>query len=123
APDGTTLYANRVALQNTGFTIRDFNDEDLLTRAGVLRPDHVPGRPAWSQAWWLAAHPDDRDRIQVERHKGFLQRIPFEMEARLRFKAGQYRWQLFQYNPLKNQTGEVIRWYVTSTDIDDRKRA
>src|SRR6185436_20641990 len=34
APDGTTLYANRVALQNTGFTIRDFNDEDLLTRAG-----------------------------------------------------------------------------------------
>jgi PAS domain S-box-containing protein len=123
APDGTTLYANKVALENTGFTTRDFADEDLLTRAGVFKPAHVPGQPAWNQVWWLAAHPDDRDRIPVERQKGLSQGIPFEMEARLRFKTGEYRWQLFQYNPLKDENGEVIRWYVTSTDIDDRKRA
>jgi PAS domain S-box-containing protein len=123
APDGTTLYANKVALENTGFTIRDFTDEDLLSRAGVFRPADVPGQPGWNQVWWLAAHPDDRERIQVERRKGLSQGIPFEMEARLRFKGGQHRWQLFQYNPLKDANGAVIRWYVTSTDIDDRKRA
>ena len=39
------------------------------------------------------------------------------------FKDGQYRWQLLQYNPLKDERGQMIRWYVTATDIDDRKRA
>jgi PAS domain-containing protein len=41
----------------------------------------------------------------------------------LRFKSGQYRWQLIQYNPLKDESGQIIRWYVTVTDINDRKRA
>jgi len=122
APDGRTLYANKVALESTGFTLRDFTDVDLLTRAGVHRPAPVPGQPHWNQVWWLAGHPDDRDRLQVERQRGFSQGIPFDIEARLRFKTGQYRWQLFQYNPLKDERGEIIRWYVTSTDIDDRKR-
>jgi len=52
-----------------------------------------------------------------------LQEAPFELEGRLLLKNGQYRWQLFQYNPLKDEYGEIIRWYVTATDIDDRKRA
>jgi formate hydrogenlyase transcriptional activator len=38
------------------------------------------------------------------------------------FKNGQYRWQLIQYNPLKDERGQIIRWYATATDIDDRKR-
>ena len=41
--------------------------------------------------------------------------------ARL-FKSGQYRWQLVQYDPLKDEHGHIVRWYVTSTDIDDQKR-
>jgi formate hydrogenlyase transcriptional activator len=41
---------------------------------------------------------------------------------RLRFKNGQYRWQLFQYNPLIDESGQIIRWYCTATDIDDQKR-
>ena len=122
APDGTTLFANKVALENTGFTIRDLTDEDLLPRAGVIRPPSAPGQLAWNQAWWLAVHPDDRDPGQAERQRGMLQGTPFELEARCRFKTGEYRWQLFQYNPLTDERGEIIRWYVTATDIDDRKR-
>jgi formate hydrogenlyase transcriptional activator len=38
------------------------------------------------------------------------------------FKNGQHRWQLIQYNPLKDERGQIIRWYATATDIDDRKR-
>ena len=123
APDGTTLYANRVALESTGFTLGDLTDDDLLTRAGLAAPAHVPGELAWNQVWLLAAHPDDRDRIRAERKQGFSKANAFEMEARCRFKTGQHRWQLFQYNPLKDESGEIIRWYVTATDIDDRKRA
>src|SRR5262249_31147558 len=38
------------------------------------------------------------------------------------FKNGQYRWQVVQYNPLKDVHGRIIRWYATATDIEDRKR-
>ena len=103
-------------------TLPDLTDQNLLTRTGVTRPAYVPGEPAWNQVWWLAAHPDDRERIQAERQQGLVHGIAFEMEARLRFKTGQYRWQLVQYNPLKDEGGQIIRWYVTATDIDDRKR-
>lgn len=123
ALDGTTLYANRVALESTGFTIRDLTDEGLLTRAGLARPSEAPGELAWNQVWRIAAHPDDRARIQAQRQKGLLQGTPFELEGRCLFKTGQYRWQLFQYNPLKDQSGQIIRWYVTATDIEHRKQA
>jgi hypothetical protein len=41
---------------------------------------------------------------------------------RARQKSGDYRWQLIQYNPLKDDRGRVIRWYATATDIDDQKK-
>jgi formate hydrogenlyase transcriptional activator len=39
---------------------------------------------------------------------------------RLLPKSGQYRWYLVQYNPLKDESGQIIRWYTTATDIDDQ---
>jgi PAS domain S-box-containing protein len=122
APDGTTLYANKVALENTGLTRRDLTNENLLTRDGLPRQAEAPGELAWNQVWTKTAHPDDLNRIRGERQEGFLRGIAFEMEARLLLKNGQYRWQLFQYNPVKDECGQIIRWYVTATDIDERKR-
>src|SRR6202043_2555124 len=50
--------------------------------------------------------------------------VPFEYELRVRrSRDGQYRWFLVQYNPLRDERGEIIRWYATGTDIDDRKQA
>ena len=37
-------------------------------------------------------------------------------------RSGQYRWHLVQYNPLKDEHGQIIRWYATATDIDDQKK-
>ncbi|MDP8982663.1 MAG: sigma-54-dependent Fis family transcriptional regulator [Acidobacteriota bacterium] len=101
APDGTTLYANRVALDRTGLTPGDVNDEGFFARA---------------------FHPEDVDRVREERRVGLLEGLPFELEMRSLFKDGQYRWQLVQYNPLKDEGGRIIRWYATATDIDDRKK-
>jgi len=28
-----------------------------------------------------------------------------------------------QYNPVRDEHGQTLRWYATGTDIDDRKRA
>jgi formate hydrogenlyase transcriptional activator len=69
-----------------------------------------------------AFHPEDIDRVRDERRVGLLEGVPFELEMRSLFKNGQYRWQLIQYNPLKDERGQIIRWYATATDIDDRKR-
>lgn len=117
APDGSTLYANRVALENTGLT-----DEDLRTSADAVRQANTPGEPGWHPVWRKVGHPDDVDRIEAERRNGFLGGAAFEIEARCLDKTGQYRWQLFQYNPLEDQSGQVIRWYVTATDIDNQKK-
>lgn len=101
APDGTTLYANRVALDHTGVTPGEVNNEGFLVRA---------------------FHPEDIDRVRDERRVGLLEGVPFELEMRSLFKNGHYRWQLIQYSPLKDERGQIIRWYATATDIDDRKR-
>ncbi len=102
APDGRTVSVNRVALDLTGFAI-DQSDEQGF--------------------WARVVHPDDVNRLQAERKQKLLNGDAFELEFRASFKSGQYRWQLMQYNPLKNDAGKIIRWYSTATDIDDRKRA
>ncbi len=38
-------------------------------------------------------------------------------------KDGNYRWFLFRYNPMKDEQGDPVRWYVTATDIDDRRQS
>jgi formate hydrogenlyase transcriptional activator len=48
---------------------------------------------------------------------------PHETEARLLRNDGKYLWFLFRYNPLRDEQGRVVRWYVAGTDIEDRKRA
>jgi formate hydrogenlyase transcriptional activator len=50
-------------------------------------------------------------------------KIRGELEARLLRKDGQYRWFLTRYIPLQDDQGHITRWYVTATDIDDRRQA
>ncbi len=46
-----------------------------------------------------------------------------ELEARLRRFDGEYRWFLFRAEPMRDQSGNIVKWYGSSTDIEDRKRA
>jgi signal transduction histidine kinase len=48
----------------------------------------------------------------------------FEGEARYRRATdGEYRWFLVRCVPHRNQSGKIITWYGTLTDVEDRKRA
>jgi formate hydrogenlyase transcriptional activator len=62
-------------------------------------------------------------RVQDERRDALSRGLPFENEQRALGKDGKYRWFLILYNPLRDEHGSVIRWYVTGTDIEDRKQA
>jgi PAS domain S-box-containing protein len=47
---------------------------------------------------------------------------PGEIEARLRRHDGLFRWFLIRVEPLRDDTGNILRWYGTSTDIESLKR-
>jgi formate hydrogenlyase transcriptional activator len=49
-------------------------------------------------------------------------REPGESEARLRRSDGIYRWFLFRVEPLRDEAREVVKWYGTAIDIEDRKQ-
>jgi formate hydrogenlyase transcriptional activator len=99
-PDGAPIYANRAALDYTGLSIEDVSAD---SRA-------------------LVYHPDDLERLRDERMARLSRGLPFEIEQRARRKDGQYRWFLLRYNPFHDEDGRLVRWYVTGTDIEDRKR-
>jgi formate hydrogenlyase transcriptional activator len=96
------MYANQAALDYTGLTAEDVTSPRFRERI---------------------FHPEDLDRLRDQRKAALSRAVPFEVEQRARRKDGQYRWFLIHYNPFRNEQGQVIRWYATGTDIDDRVRA
>src|ERR1700687_3075443 len=73
--------------------------------------------------WKVAYHPEDLERLLNEFQSIVASGAPGEMEARLRRFDGEYRWFLIRAAPLSDETGKIVYWYGSSTDIEDRKRA
>jgi len=101
-PSGTPLYANQATLDFTGLTADD-----------VIAP----------KSRERIFHPEDIEKNRNERKAALARGVPFGFEQRALRKDGQYRWFLIRYNPFRNEQGQVIRWYATGTDIDDRVKA
>jgi formate hydrogenlyase transcriptional activator len=102
-PAGTPLYANHATLDYTGLAMED-----------------VVAKPGFRERIF---HPDDLLRLAEYRKSALARGVPFQMEMRALGKDVKYRWFLIRYNPFRNEEGQVIRWYATGTDIDDRVRA
>ena len=73
--------------------------------------------------WTDVIHPDDVDELVAEWRGSLTTGVPLEVEARVRRADGQYRWFLHRKVPLRDDQGTIVRWYGSSGDIDDRKRA
>jgi formate hydrogenlyase transcriptional activator len=97
-PQFQRLYANRVALEYAGLTLEEWRQ--TLDRGAFVHPDDRP-----------------REHDHADRDSAYA------LELRLRKADGSYRWFLARYNPVRDEPGRVIRWYISCTDIDDRKRA
>jgi PAS domain S-box-containing protein len=95
--------------------IPDFLNHQALYYTGLSLDEVATG-------WPRAFHPNDK--------KGMLQKwsairqsgMRGELEARLRRFDGEYRWFLFRAEPLRDEAGNIVKWYGSSTDIEDRKR-
>jgi PAS domain S-box-containing protein len=97
-PNFQRLYANAVALDYLGLSLEQWRENS--ERSAFV-------------------HPDDRTR----EHDQGSSESAYTLELRLRQAEGSYRWFLAQYNPVHDDNGQIIRWHVACTDIDDRKRA
>src|SRR6202140_2895683 len=100
-PDGSADFFNQRWLDYTGLSARQ----------------------ALGWGWEVAIHPDDLPRI-LETFRDALNSVkPYEVEGRFRRFDGEFRWFLFRASPLCDESGKVVKWYGTNTDIEDRKRA
>jgi len=100
-PDRARLYTNQTTLDYCGCTLEEWRSGDRLR----------------------FFHPDDWERVTSVSQSHFSRGLAHEYEARLRRKDGQYRWILFRWRPIRDEQGQLLRWYVVGTDIDDRKQA
>jgi PAS domain S-box-containing protein len=95
----------------------DFFNQHYLEFVG-LSADQAQG---WG--WTAAVHPDDRNGLATVWQHVLASEKRGEAEVRLRRHDGEYRWFLFRVDPLRDETGTIVKWYGINTDIEDRKRA
>src|SRR5262249_43288912 len=101
-PKNERLFANKLALNYYGLSLEEWRQRPFESRA----------------------HPEDGDRLNTFLAHELPQGCPCELELRLRNGSdGSYRWFLARYNPVHDDEGQLVRWFVTCTDIEERKRA
>jgi formate hydrogenlyase transcriptional activator len=82
-----------------------------------LSPDEARGR-----GWRVAVHSEDLQKVLDTFRALRVSGESREIEHRLRRHDGAYRWFLFRIEPLRDELGNIVRWYATNTDIENLKR-
>src|SRR5258708_5408424 len=73
--------------------------------------------------WRQFLHPEEAEGVLAFRHQALERGEPFESECRLRNgKTGTYRWFLARGTPVRDETGQIVKWFGTNTDIEEQKR-
>jgi PAS domain S-box-containing protein len=82
----------------------------------------VPVGSTDGEGWNDMFHPDDRDRALQRWKHSLATGEPYEIEYRLRHNSGVYRWTLGRALPISDESGAIIRWFGTCTDIHASKQ-
>jgi PAS domain S-box-containing protein len=101
-PARERLYANRTLLDYLGISLQEWQQRHDSSEF---------------------IHPEDRDRVHADSDRALSGGVAYELELRLRKSNGEYRWFLTRYKPILDERQQVTRWYVASTDIEERKQA
>jgi PAS domain S-box-containing protein len=96
--------------------ILDFSDS-WLELTGLTRERALGG------GWMEAPHPDDTPRMVQAWQHALRTGEPYHIEHRIRTASGQYRWMRSSALPRHDKAGTIVKWYGTTEDIEERKRA
>jgi PAS domain S-box-containing protein len=99
-PNGMLDFVNQRWLDYTGLSF----EEAIEKPNGIVYPEDIP-------------------RVMERWLNDKAAGTSSEDEMRLRGADGEYRWFLVRTVPLLDEQGNIVKWYGTSTDIEDRKRA
>jgi PAS domain S-box-containing protein len=99
-PDGTLDYMNPHGLTYFGTRLRD--------AVAVF-----PSGPL--------SHADDRERSRIAWQQALQSQEPLSIETRLRRADGAFRWHLVRAEPMRDETGRVLKWLGTSTNVHSVK--
>jgi PAS domain S-box-containing protein len=81
----------------------------------------VPDGSTDGEAWAGMFHDEDQPRAWKNWRHSLATGEPYEVEYRLRHRSGEYRWMLGRAMPIRDDTGSVVRWIGTCTDIHEAK--
>lgn len=101
-PGGEPAYINKTMANYIGLKLGDFEAEGGLPSA----IDKI-------------VHPEDREALFGALSHSFATGEPFELKFRNLRWDGTYRWTEGRAEPLRDETGRIIRWYGANVDIDD----
>jgi PAS domain S-box-containing protein len=100
-PDGNADYFNKRWIDYTGLTYEQ----------------------SINNGWSVIVHPEDYQRTSQEWQHSLATGEKYQIEYRLRKTDGTYRWFLGQGLPLKDEGGNIYKWFGTCTDIHEQKGA
>ncbi|MEO5493225.1 MAG: PAS domain-containing protein [Sphingomonas sp.] len=81
----------------------------------------VPEGSTDGEGWNGMFHPDDQERAWARWRQSLTSGDPYEIEYRLRYRDGTYRWVLGRALPIRDGDGRIVRWFGTCTDIHEQK--
>ncbi|HZW81266.1 MAG TPA: diguanylate cyclase [Candidatus Deferrimicrobiaceae bacterium] len=99
-PNGQDDYFNQRCFDFTGSTLEEMR----------------------GMGWKETVHPDDLGSCVSLWQNALRVGEPYEIEYRLRGKDGSFRWFLGRANPIRNPSGEIVKWFGTCTDIESQKQ-
>ena len=82
----------------------------------------LPLEQCQGSGWTVAIHPDDLPLCLEKWGNALRTGDPYDVEYRMRAKDGTFRWFLARGNPIRDATGEIVKWFGTCTDIEDQKQ-
>ncbi len=93
----------------------DFFNQKWYDYTG-LNPDQT-----LNNGWMSALHPQDYDRTLKTWQQSLANGNSFQFENRMRRADGSYRWFLMRALPMRDEKGQVEKWFGTCTDIHNQK--
>jgi PAS domain S-box-containing protein len=104
-----------IIFSSRGDGYRDYISERFYEFTGAL-PDSGNGF-----GWLAYIHPEDSEDVEAHWIRSLKSGDNYEAEYRIRAKNGEHRWFRARAVPIRDQQGEIVKWYGTCSDIHDSK--